>query len=388
MKGHIRKRGSRSWAIILDLGRDTDGKRRQKWHSVKGTKKDAERELARLLHELNVGTYVEPTKLTLGEFLKRWLESAKTNVSAKTYWRYRQIVENDLTPALGSVPLPKLRPLAVQEYYAKALESGRKDGKGGLSAQTVLHHHRVLRQALQQALRWQLIARNPIDAVEPPRARRKPITVPSDAEIAWLLEASEGTRLHVPIALAIRAGMRRGEILGLHWSDVDLSSRKLTVAWSLSETPDGVEFKEPKSNRGRRTIALPPFVCTILQKHSEQQKARKALLGDAYEQNDLVCCREDGSVWKPSAFTSAYRDLLRRRKMRSINFHALRHCHASQLLKAGISPKVISERLGHSKVGFTLDTYAHLLAGMDEEAAMRLDNFVREQQSRAVRPLQ
>lgn len=283
-----------------------------------------------------------------------------------------------MTPALGSIILPQLRPLAIQEYYQKALESGRKDGGGGLSAQTVLHHHRVLRLALQQAMRWQLVARNPADAVEPPRARRKPVEVPSEAEVAWLLEASEGSRVHIPILLAVGAGMRRGEILALQWEHVNLPARTLTIARSLSETPDGVEFKEPKSHKGRRTLALPPFVCDALKQHLAEQQERRELLGEAYAEGDLVCCREDGSIWPPSAFTSAYRALLRRRNVRNVNFHALRHAHASQLLKAGISPKVISERLGHSKVGFTLDTYAHLLAGMDEEAATRLDVAMRD----------
>ncbi len=175
--------------------------------------------------------------------------------------------------------------------------------------------------------------------------------------------------------------MRRGEILATRWADLDLVSRTLTVAQSLSETPDGLEFKEPKSSKGHRRIALPAFRLEALLAHKVQQEARQALLEDAYADGDLICCREDGTPWPPSAFTSAYRDLLRSQGIRNITFHSLRHCHASQLLKAGVSPKVISERLGHSKVGFTLDVYAHLLPGMDEDAADLLDSVVKRAQA-------
>ncbi len=146
MKGHIRKRGTRSWAVVMDLGRDGEGRRRQKWHAVQGTKKDAERELARLLHALNTGDYVEPSKMAVSEYLARWLtDYAKTNVAAKTYERYEEIIRNHLVPALGHHKLPRVQPLHIQEYYGKALDEGRMDGRGGLSPQTVLHHQHPTR---------------------------------------------------------------------------------------------------------------------------------------------------------------------------------------------------------------------------------------------------
>ncbi|TDA67997.1 MAG: hypothetical protein D9V47_09115 [Clostridia bacterium] len=182
MKGHIRPRGKGTWAIVLDLGRGAEGKRKQKWVTVHGTKKDAERELARLLHEMNTGAFVEPAKTTLGEYLEHWLEAyAKTNVAPKTFERYVQIVRNDLVPALGHHPLAKLQPLHIQAYYSEALQHGRKDGKGGLSARTVVQYHRILRESMQQAVKWQLLARNPADAVQPPRPARYDMRV-LDAE--------------------------------------------------------------------------------------------------------------------------------------------------------------------------------------------------------------
>jgi integrase len=380
MTGSLKKRSEKSWSIVLYLGRDPiTGKKKQSWRTVHGTKKDAERELNRLLHELNTGAYLDPSKLTVGEYLDKWLSDyAKTNVSGKTYERYEGIVRDHLKPALGAHLLTKLQPLHVQAHYSAALKDGRKDGRdGGLSAQTVVHHHRVLREALHRAVRWGLVARNVADAVEPPRPEKVEIKAIDEAQTVWLIEASERTRLYIPILLAVTTGMRRGEILALRWQDVELNHGFLTVRRSLQQTKaGGLKFKQTKGRRPR-PISIPQLLTDALAGHQVKQTAHKVALGAGYQDHDLVCCVEDGSIWKPSAFTSAYRDLLRRRKIRNIRFHDLRHSHASQLLRAGVNPKVISERLGHSKVAFTLDVYSHLLPGMQEEAATKTDAGLR-----------
>jgi integrase len=182
------------------------------------------------------------------------------------------------------------------------------------------------------------------------------------------------TRCYLPIVLAIYTGMRRGEILALRWQDVNLEAGYLRVEQALEETKlAGVVFKRPKTTKGRRTVSLPSTVTERLRAHRAEQDARKTLLGDAYQDLDLVCCREDGSIWNPLAFDSTYRQLLKRRKLDGPNFHALRYSHASHLLRSGVDAKVISERLGHSKVAFTLDTYVHLLPGQQEEAAAKIE---------------
>ena len=176
MKGHVRKRGKSSWAVVIDIGYDERGRRRQKWHSVKGTKRDAERELARLLNEVHTGRYVEPANMTVADYLDHWLDAyARLAVSNKTRERYKDMVDAHIAPAIGRHKLSQLRPIHVQAFYTDALVSGRKDGKGGLSAQTVLHFHRLLNKAFGQALRWQLVSINVVQAVEPPRPRRKEI---------------------------------------------------------------------------------------------------------------------------------------------------------------------------------------------------------------------
>jgi integrase len=276
MKGHVRERSPGHWAVVVELGRDEKGKRRQKWHSVPGKKRDAERELSRLLHEMNTGAYVEPSRMSVGDYLKRWLEDyARTNVAPKTYERYEEIVMKHLSPTLGQIQLSKLQPLQIQSYYSEALVSGRRNGKGGLSPQTVLHHHRVLREALQQGVRWLLLARNPADAVEPPRPRRREMKALDSETTGKLLRATQETRLSIPVMVAVTTGLRRGEILGLRWEDVDFENATLAVRQSLEQTRAGLAFKPPKTTKARRVVALPGLTIEMLKEHKKRQAARR-----------------------------------------------------------------------------------------------------------------
>lgn len=378
MKGHIRKRGKKSWAIVLDLGRDGSGKRRQKWHSVRGNKKDAEAKLTALLNSLNVGDYVEPSRMRFKEYLDKWLaDYAKHNVSPKTYERYADIIRNNVTPALGGIQLSKLNPLQLQAFYSDMLTNGRKDGRGGLSKQTVLHFHRLLHKALAQAVKWQLLARNLADAVEPPSPEANDMRALDEKETAQLFRMIEGTGLYVPVLLAVTTGMRRGEILGLRWQDVNLETGSATVVQSLEQTREGLRFKSPKTDRSRRAIALPMYTVEVLRAYKAEQAKQRLALGPAYQDHGLVCARADGSPTPPDTLSTNFASFIRRSKLPHLRFHDLRHTHATQLLKHGIHPKVVSERLGHSKIGITLDTYSHVMPGMQEEAAQKMDTALR-----------
>lgn len=381
MRDRFIKRARNSWSFKIELGPDPiTGKRRQKWVTVKGSKARAEQEYARLIHGVHTGAYVEPQKLTVGAFLDQWLVTyAESHVAGKTLERYRGIVNLHLKPSLGSLPLQKLTPLHIQNHYARAMKDGaRKDGrKGGLSAQTVLHHHRVLSEALNMAVKWQLLVRNPADAAEPPEVRPKEVEVIDQAQTAWLMCLAEGTRLYIPILLAVAAGLRRGEILALRWRDVDFAAGVLRISRAVEETKTETRIKETKGKRSR-SVAMPSLLSDALRAHRQEQDAVRAMFGADYQDGDLVCPQPDGQLWKPSAFTSAYRDLLRRRKLNGPNFHALRHSHASHLLKDGVDLKLVSERLGHSRASFTLDQYIHLLPGRDQEAAARVDAALRK----------
>lgn len=384
MTGCLKKRSESSWSIVLYLGRDpVTGKKRQKWQTFHGNKKQAQAEMTRLLHELNTGAYVEPVKLTLGAYLERWLvDYAKTNVSPKTYERYSEIVKKHLIPALGAMPIFNLKPLHIQGYYSRALASGRYQ-KGsastkerGLSAQTVLHHHRVLREALGRAVKWQLLVRNPADAVEPPKPPRKEMRALSEAETAWLLQVAMGTRFYVPVLLAVTTGMRRGELLGLHWKDVDLENGTASVQRSVEQTNAGIRFKSPKGRKGR-PITLLPITVEALREHKKFQQQQKRMLVADYNDQDLICAREDGSLWRPDTFTADFARLAMKAGLKGVRLHDLRHSHATQLLMNGVHPKVVSERLGHSTIGITLDIYSHVLPGLQEDAAKKLDVSLR-----------
>ena len=376
MRGHIRKRGKASWSLVVPTGL---AKPKQKWFTVKGTKKAAEAELARLLNEVTAGGFVASPNMRLDVYLDRWLaDYARQNVSPKTFERYEQIIEGHIKPALGGVELSKLKPMAIQKFYGDSLATGRKDGKGGLSAQTVTHFHRILHKALKQAVEWELVSRNPADAVKPPRPERKSMQALDHRQTLELEHKLAGTNLLAPVLVAVTTGLRRGELLALKWPHVDLERGTIVVNSSLEQTrAGGVRFKEPKTKRSRRTVALMPYTVEVLRTHKAEQAERRLRLGPAYSNNELVFPRTDGRAWSPDTFSGDFEKFVQRSGLPRIRFHDLRHTHASQLLLAGIHPKVVSERLGHSSIGITMDTYSHVLPGMQEDAVMKIDGAMR-----------
>jgi integrase len=377
-KGHIRQRGPNAFEIKYDVGIDPGtGKRVTKTKTVRGAKRDAQRELRAILTAVDGGTYAEPSKMTVAAWLRHWLDEAKHAIARKTLERYREIVERHLIPALGGIPLVKLQPVHVQAYYAQALSSGRRDGTGGLSAQTVVHHDRVLNVALKRARSLRLIASNPIEDVSRPKAERPEIAFLEPAEAAVLLATARDTRIFPIIFLTLGTGLRRGEALGLRWSDVDLERRSLTVAQSLEQTRAGLAFKAPKTKRSRRTIALSPSLVEELQAHRARQAAERLALGMGRDPAGLVFTRIDGDPIWPDSVTKEFGRIVQRAKVQPITFHGLRHTHATDLLRAGVHPKITSERLGHSSIAITMDTYSHAVPGLQDDAALRIDAALR-----------
>ena len=378
MKGHIKKRGKDSWTLIFDLGPDPKtGRRRQRWETIPDCgKREAQRVLNSRLTNVEEGNYVAPSDILVEEFLSRWLDAwAKQHTSPRTFERYEEIVKKHLSPALGKVELVKLSPLEIQAYYSQARQNGRRKG-GGLSARTVLHHHRILRQALSRAVKWDLLTRNPTDKVEPPKAPRLEMCALNEKQSLALLALVEGNRiLELPVTLAITTGLRRGEILGLKWSDINFDTAVMSICRTLEESKARLEFKQPKTERSRRTVALPTIAVQALRKHRAEQARLRLRLGARYNADDLVCCRIDGRPIHPQTVTQEFIDVIcdSESKLPRVRFHDLRHTHATILLSRGVHPKIVSERLGHSTVGITLDTYSHVLPGMQEKAAAEID---------------
>jgi integrase len=370
MRGHIRERSPGSWAIILEQRDAATGKRKRKWHSFKGTKRQAQVECARLISEMNGGTYLEPSKTTLAAFLNHWLDHIKAQVSPRTHERYGEIVRKNIIPGLGAILLNKLRPAQISAAYSEALVSGRRDGKGGLAPTTVVYMHRLLKQALGQAVRWELLSRNAADAVDPPKVERGSLTTYDMTQTVELLEALRGARLRLPVLLGVMCGLRRGEIVALRWCHIDLAAGKISVMESAEQTASGVRYKPPKSGRSR-TVALSAMVISELRRHRLAQAEELLHLGARQSDATFVYTRQDGEPMQPRSLSQMWSTI--RTTLPRIRFHDLRHAHATHMLGAGVHPKVASERLGHSRVGITLDLYSHVLPGMQEDAAARVD---------------
>ncbi len=383
MAGHIKRLGPNTWGLTVELPKGPDGRRNQKCKSFHGTIKQARAQLAKLQVQYASGNHDAAT-MSLGWLFEEWLRVyARPKLAQKTLDTYEEFIRNHLAPALGHYTLAKLKPVHIQGYYNQALKSGRMDGRGGLSPQTVLHHHRLLREVLQQAVKWEYLIRNPADLVDPPQVDRRirPKTARDD-QVDRLLEEVRGTPLYIAVILGLSTGMRRGEVLALQWRDVDLQAGTLDVRRSLSQTSAGLVFKTPKTSGSERTIRLPDALLPELRAHRAEQARRKLLLGADYQDHDLVVCWEDGRPMRPDYLSKKFSHISRSAEA-GITFHGVRHTHGTQLAEEGENPKAISKRLGHANVRITLDIYTHPTERMDESAARKINGRLRGLLNRA-----
>lgn len=369
MPGRIRKRGKNSWEVTVELERHpVTGRRRQLSRSIKGTKSEAKRLLVQLLSERDTGIDAPPGKATVADFLQKWLTiHARENCSPKTARRYEQLIRVHIVPVVGERLLAKLKGPQIQEIYIQARRKG-------LSARTALHCHRVLREALQYAVKWQLLVRNPADAVDAPRPERHEMRVLSNEEVDRLLEAADTTPYGTLIYVAVMTGLRQGELLGLRWDDVDLNAGRLHVRQTCQWLPrEGFVFRQPKTYRSSRPVDIGPEAAERLHQHRGRQLQGRLVAGPAYRDNDLVFAGPTGAPIHPSNLRRAWLQVLDEADLGHLRFHDLRHVHASLLLQDGVPPKIVSERLGHSGIAITMDTYSHVMPGLQAEAAARLE---------------
>jgi len=365
---------------VVDHGRDpTSGRRRQKWHSGFATRKEAERALSGVLSRLHQGTYVEPSKLTVSEFLEQWLAGIKAGVRSSTWESYSRNLRTHVKPRLGAARLQSLNASTLNAFYAELLSSGRADGNGGLAPRTVRYIHTILRKALKDAVRWNQLVRNPADDADPPRTStggaRRLKTWTADELRAFLTHVADD-RLFAAWLLAATTGMRRGEVLGLRWRDVDLEHARVAIRQALVVVSYKLEWSEPKTARGRRSVALDPTTVDILRAHRVRQAAEKAAIGPAYRDEGLVFARPDGAPIHPESLSAAFERHSALVGLPRIRLHDLRHTHATLALQAGVHPKIVSERLGHADIALTLNTYSHAIPALEETAANLIANLV------------
>lgn len=373
-EGHIRQRSPGSYEVRYCVGRDGKGKWRWATFTVKGTKKEARQELRRRLDRPATAG-----KITVGQWLRLWLETVRQEVSPKTHERYGELVNNFLVPALGSVPLAKLGPLQIQPVYNAWAISGRLDSKpGGLAPRTRHHLHRLLKSALSRAVADGLLLTNPLDRRRwLPKVERQPMTILTPEQSHQLLNELRHTRMYWPTLLALMTGMRRGEILALKWKKLDLKAGVVRVVESLEETRPAegratLRFKPPKSGH-RRAVTLPKFALEEIRRLKKEQASELLGIGVRQTGESLVCGRYDGAPMVPESLTHEFARLVGSSGLPKVTFHGLRHSHASHLLKTGAHPKIVQERLGHSTIAITMDLYSHLMDGMEAGAATKID---------------
>jgi len=380
MAGHIRKKKLKNghvWQVVVETGTELNGKRKRIYRNVRGTKSEAQKVLAALLTELDSGTYVEPDKITLGEYLRDWMQTyVEPNLSPTTVDSYRINVEKHIIPRIGHIKLQELKPMHLQKFYHALMQNGRSDGKGGLSPRSVRYVHRNIHEALEHAVRMQMLTRNVADLVTLPKVRPYKAKVYDEGQLIKLINSSQGTDMELPIALSVALGLRRGELLGLRWSDINFEAKTARISNNLVITRRGVLDKSPKSESSNRTIDLPESLITVLKRHLRLQKENRLKLGSAYHDGDYVCCKPDGSPYNPGYISKKFAKFLKKNGLPHIRLHDLRHSNATLMLKYGVQPKVASSRLGHSTISITLDLYSHVLSEMQKEVAEKFDEGI------------
>jgi integrase len=366
-EGTIAQRASDGrWVGAFQL---PDGKRKYVYGR---TRAEAAEKLKQAMRQVDDGIDLNAEKMTLAAFLDRWLASSvKPSVKVRTYEGYESIVRVRVVPRIGKKPLAKVTALDCQHLYSRLAEAG-------LSARSIVHTHRVLHRAFEQAIKWNLIQRNPADGATAPRAQRSEMRVLTPREVNVFLAATIEHPAHALYVLAITTGMRAGEVLGLKWADVDLDLGRLTIKRALQQQNGGkgLVFVTPKSSRSRRTIVLGQRAIEALRAHRDRQTFKRRAVGDEWRDLDLVFSGPKGGPVDPSWSRQTFYAALDAAGMPRVRFHDLRHTAATLLLAQGVHPKVVSELLGHSTIGLTLDTYSHMLPAMHQQAAAAMDAII------------
>jgi integrase len=370
MSGHIRRRGERSWELKFDLGRDpATGQRQIRYQSFKGTKREAQIELARLVAQNAAGGGIDPSKETIAEFAQRWdCDWLSLNVSPKSLERYRQVLRLYVVPYIGTMRLQKLRAVHLIELYAKLLRTGGHKGRP-LAAASVGYAHRVLHRMLGHAATWGVVTTNVASLVSPPSVPESEITILSEEQIGVMLRHLQGRTLRPIVSFLLGTGARRGEALTLCWKDVDLDNGTVRIERSLEQTKAGLRIKSPKTKHARRNVSISPWVVAELRAHRVRQQERRLSLGQGKATpDDLVFARWDGKTRSPHWLTQKFAQAMAALKF-DCTLHGLRHTHVSQLIAAGLDVLTISRRIGHAKPAITLDRYGHMFKNTDARAA-------------------
>ena len=376
------RKGGKEWVaqIILE-----DGTPRQRYFKTQAEADEARNEM---LYEQRHGTLITEKDQTVKRQLEHWIENVHKNaIRPSTYAEYRRTIDKHIIPELGHLKLQQLTVNRVEAFYTRKAEDG-------LSASSLKQIHKVLRQALDHAVRSNLLSRNVCDIAKKalPRQTRYEIKPLTQEQAQALVSAARGRHLEALFILAIMTGMRKGELLALRWSDIDLDNGYLQVHHTLRRvstrgyTGSGPKTKltesEPKTTSSRRKIVLPPFLVDVLKKHRIRQLEERLQAGNAWVENNLVFCNPHGTFREPSAVYKTFQRFLKDAGLPTMRFHDLRHSAATLLLTMGVHVKVVQELLGHSSITMTLNTYSHVLPSLQKDAMDKMSDLFNQQRSR------
>jgi integrase len=366
-EGTYKKRTDGRWEAQYIVYTPSGAKRKSVYAR---TKHEVAQKLRKAIAERDGGLVFDADNLSLAEYLRRWLEgSVRGSVAKSTFERYEQLSRVHIAPAIGRVELKKLTPAHVQGLYRAKLDEG-------LAERTVEYIHTTLRKALNQAVKWQLVPRNAADATTAPRPRKQEMTALDREQARRLLNTARGDRFEALYVLAVAAGLRQGELLGLKWVDLDLEKGMLSVRRSLRMDKDGAHYTEGKRDRSRRRIELGGGTVGALRAHRKRQLEERVRYTGLWEDHGLVFCQKDGRPVHRRHLEREFYKLLERAGLPKITFHGLRHTCASLMLLNNTPAKVVSEMLGHADVAFTLKVYSHVLPGMQRSAADGMDEML------------
>lgn len=386
---YVEKRGE-AYRLVVNVGFDANGKRIRRTKTVKcKNQTEAKKELAKFVTEIEAGEYIAPEKMTFTNFVREWKEKyASKQLEASTYETYVTLLENQILPSFGHKRLDQINTLQILNFLETLSKDGmRSDGKPGkLSSATIQFYHRVLKNIFSRAVEWKVIKENPVASIKKPKVESKKAKVYSEEQVGILMGciANEDSKWQMIITLAISTGMRRGEILGLEWNHLDLEKGKIHIQQSLTHTKEtGYIFKEPKTKNSIRNISLSSSVTEQLRQYKLYKNKQKLRLGDKWNGNErnLLFSTWDGQPMYPSSITSWWRKRLKMYGLPQITFHELRHTSATLLINEGVHMKTISARLGHSKIGITMDLYGHALDSADEAAANKFDHLFQQKKN-------
>jgi integrase len=368
-EGSIYRQSDGRWSAAITL----ENRKRKVLYGK--TRREVQDKLKQALHEQQQGTLITTPQQTVAHFLQDWLEnSQKQSLRPRSYERYEEMVRLHIIPGLGRHQLLKLTGQHLQAFYTKKV-------KEGLSPTTVIGLHNVLHKALDTAVKWNLVARNVCDVVDPPRKIRHEIQPLMLEQVKKLLEVARSHPYEALYVLALATGMRRGELLGLKWQDINFATGTLQVQRILSRVPrtmrsengETYEEAEPKTQKSRRSVTIAAFAIEALKHHRERQLQAKAQAGHDWQEQGYVFCTSIGTHLLPNDVLEQLKILLKKAGLPAIRFHDLRHSAATLLFSQGVHPKVVQELLGHSDISMTMDIYSHMLPTMQQEAMNKLN---------------